>query len=435
MPRPLLTRLVVTLLVVLGLLAGTHIPPPLVAPELLAIGSDMGFDAAHAMGPLSLGIVPYLTAYVLVEIVALIAPGWRQRRLQSDAVRSTLKRAALLLGALASALQGYTLALYLESFGQQYGYQVGVHWLPSSGLVFRLLLALTLTAGAAIWVLAAEAISRWGVGNGYAVAIALSALSSVPGSVDRATRLVTAGQLSGRELLVVAGVMIALVVGVWWLLQRQPRLDAGRSWRLPTCGVVPLELAATLLMVPALLSNWFGWPWLTAVSQRLVPGSELFFAIELALVALAAPICARLFYWREVAAWRGSAAARGWWRALWPSLGCLLVLLAARQLVGRAAPGGSVLLPSLITLPIVVAIAADLWSEVRARWRAPGGRDLVPQQWFQHVSQALAQQAAARPESGAVLRGLHYRSLVYFFGPFVPIVLLAVDDVTEGARR
>jgi len=435
MPRPLLIRLVVTLLVGLGLLAGTHIPPPLVSPQLLAMGGDVGFNAARALGPLSLGITPYLTAFVLVEIVALIAPNWRQRRHQSAALRATLKRAALMLGVLASALQSYTLALYLESFAQQYGHDVGVHWLPSSGLGYRLLLALTLTAGSAIWVLAAEAISRWGVGNGYALAIALTALASASDRVHRAAISLLGGQLAPRELVIAIGVTSAIAVGVWLLLRRQPRTEAVPGLRVPSCGVVPLELAATLLLVPALLKNWFDWSWLTAATQRLVPGSNLFSALELALVALAAPLCARLFYWREVPGWRGPGRARGWRRALWMSLGFLLALVAVRQLIGRVSANSLVLLPSLITLPIVVAIAADLWDELLARWHAAGGRDLVPQQSFQHVTSALTHLAAARTGSGAVLRGLHYRSLVYFFGPFVPVVLLAVDDAAGSDRN
>jgi hypothetical protein len=142
-----------------------------------------------------------------------------------------------------------------------------------------------------------------------------------------------------------------------------------------------------------------------------------------------------LFYWRQVADWRGTPAVAGWRRALWPSIGALLALLVARQLVGRASSNSLLLLPSLVTLALVVAIAADLWDELVARWRAPGGRDLVPQQWFQHVSPALAHLAAVPAARGAVLRGLHYRTLVYFFGPFLPIVLLGVAAGDESPQR
>jgi len=93
------------------------------------------------------------------------------------------------------------------------------------------------------------------------------------------------------------------------------------------------------------------------------------------------------FYWRHRAELRGR---REWRRAVVVSAAGLLALivlpLAVRPIVGSA----EFLLPGPLTALGVGALVLDLVAEIRARWRAPGGRDLVAGPAHNDVADAVA---------------------------------------------
>ena len=79
--------------------------------------------------------------------------------------------------------------------------------------------------------------------------------------------------------------------------------------------------------------------------------------------------------------------------------------------------------PGALLLLGVWALGGDWWQELRMRRRAS---DWVPVAQFQDVSDALRARRdlmQKRSPEAVVLTGLRYRSLTYFFGPFIPLIL------------
>jgi hypothetical protein len=84
------------------------------------------------------------------------------------------------------------------------------------------------------------------------------------------------------------------------------------------------------------------------------------------------------------------------------------------------------LLP-VVALLGLAALLDDLIREVRCRRNTPGGADLVPAESWQDVADAV-EAFRDRPVEGACLQGLRFRTLTYFFGPYVPITRLVPEE-------
>src|SRR5262249_16925720 len=109
----------------------------------------------------ALGITPVLTSFAIVELIALAVPRLRWRR-HDPLGRVRLQQAVAAASIVVALVQGYFVALYLESASRG-GAELVVH----PGMGFRLLTMVTLAAGTMTLAVIAGMISVHGLGNGY----------------------------------------------------------------------------------------------------------------------------------------------------------------------------------------------------------------------------------------------------------------------------
>jgi len=112
-PHSLGLRIAITLGVPVGLLAAARMPAAGVNPELQAT-----LDS-RVLGILALGIAPALSAYLTVELVALLIPRLRPLRHGGPAARLKLQRAANVLTVVLAATQAFGMSMYLASLELQ----------------------------------------------------------------------------------------------------------------------------------------------------------------------------------------------------------------------------------------------------------------------------------------------------------------------------
>src|SRR5690606_231795 len=110
--------------------------------------------------------------------------------------------------------------------------------------------------------------------------------------------------------------------------------------------------------------------------------------------------------------------------------GYLAALLLLEHLLGRWAVHMAV---PVAAAAVATAILMDLVAEGRARWRRG---DLVPL-WPLHRVQEVDLVAEALTRAGIDVhtRGLYLRSMLHFFGPFVPVVLHVPGSRRDEAAR
>lgn len=428
LPAPVARRVSVTVAAMVLYWLALLVPSPVL--DLSAITSVDGVSFAEVsagVGPFAVGLGPFLVAFVLVELAVLV---FRPRRRHGDqAFRRGMTRVALGLGVALALAQAYGQALYLE----------GLAWsspallaLPP-GLGLRGLHVAATAGGSVLLAAAALYVGRAGLGNGFAVLLLAEQLVGLPWFAARTFEAARLSLVSPAGLVAAFGAAAALVAAAAWYLTRGDRSPARLPLRLPTCGTLPLEVAVTIVSLPVTLGSVFVLPSFLRVVEALRPGTLRFVAYELVLVAALVPVFSLLFYWRRRAA-LATPANRGAWHHAWLLSGAFLVaVVLAHHLVTVA--GVALALgegTSLLGLVVAVAIGADLWAELAARKRAPGGQDLVALESHQDLADAIEAAAAIPAERAPTIQGLRYRSLTYLFGPFVPLAVLGLPAARQA---
>ncbi|HET6613501.1 MAG TPA: hypothetical protein VFG83_15995, partial [Kofleriaceae bacterium] len=325
----------------------------------------------------ALGLGPVITAFVLVELVALAVPPWQRLRIGGPTGRAKLARAIAVVAIALALVQGWIVAEWLASVG---GPGRGMALLIQAGTAPFLIIAVTLAAGTMAYVVLASLIDRFGWGNGYAVIILTGiGLRAVAWSAEA-----DAGQVA---------LIVAVIVATVWMLRARVRSSAGAGrLRLPTCGIVPLYVATAAITWPVAIAGAFGWTLLWDPAAAL----SVHRVVEVALVIAASVVLSWLFSGtrQDRSGTRVVRDGRGVWllgRSTVVSCGYNVLLC----LVGFVAVDRGIALDLLVSAVWAAAIAMDLVAEARARWRAPDLIAVWPLHRVQKVDDALDALAAA----------------------------------------
>ncbi|MBN2498419.1 MAG: hypothetical protein JXR96_27760 [Deltaproteobacteria bacterium] len=423
-PADLGKRIGATLGVLAVLLGLSFVPPLGVEP-----GMGQPGQLSQAAGPLSAGVRPLLVGFVLVELAALIWPGLRRRRLGDAALRRKLWSWSLGTGIGIAFFQGVMQAIYLESFWH-YGPQV---WEP--GWAFRLSHGLLVAGGSGLCALAAFFIERFGLGRGFAVLLLFEAGRVLAGIASGAAGLAAAGEIAALEIAVALGAVVAFVLGLRWFFRFADDLAGPGGWRVPVCGLFPLDVAVQCAVIPVWLGNFaaISGGWYEIYLAQISPGRWGYLALQLGVVLLLALPASAMFYWR----YRQGFAERapGQWRlARWLSAVFLAGLVILDSFCYHAAPFMALLWPGALVLLGAYALADDLLVEIAARRRSPQG-ELAAVGAYQDPADAIAALTRLhqlQPQRRFALTGLRFRSLTYFFAPYVPLVIYRLPEDARG---
>lgn len=366
------------------------------------------------LGEMSLGLAPLVTAFVLVEFVALLVPAWRSLRIGGPEGRRRLTRWALWVGLVLTLMHAFSLTLFFQA-----------ERLVSGGTSFALMFGLAAWTG--VIFAGSRVIDRYGLGNGFAVLLGVQMVAELG-------RLSLSGDPFGDAPTLetwMGAALLAAVVAVWLSSSRFVAKEGSVRLRAPLSGAVPLSIAAGLMGLAHIYTGDPG-----AVGEGpLVPGSTGHLIATGVVGALATVALAFVFYGplrvaRFLDGPNAEERARG---AVFRALPATLVftvglaLLYQWALVRFPLPGAVTALGAAYFGALVV----DLWLE--ARWRSGHGE--VAAVWPVHRVYAVGPVLDALAAEGidAHARAERYRSLLQFFGPYVPIEILVPTAQQDDA--
>jgi len=287
---------------------GTYIPLPGINPEALAqafnsqssglIGMFNMFSggAIGRMAILALGIMPYISASIIIQLLTSIVPTLDQLKKEGEQGRKVINQYTRYGTVLLAALQAYGIAVGLEG---------GTNIVMAPGMFFRFTTVITLTGGTIFLMWLGEQITSRGIGNGISLIIFSGIVANLPHALVGTLELGREGALSTATILgvgVMAIVVIAFIVFVERaqrrLLIQYPkrqvgnRMFQGDSSHLPlklnTSGVIPPIFASSLLLLPITLANFSagsGPSWLTTITALLGHGQPLYLLLYAGLIA------------------------------------------------------------------------------------------------------------------------------------------------------
>ncbi|MBW1667733.1 MAG: preprotein translocase subunit SecY [Deltaproteobacteria bacterium] len=293
-------RIIFTLLMLVVYRLGCHIPTPGINGAALAAffsarqGTLFGlFDmfsggALKRMSVMALGIMPYISASIILELLAVVVPYLEKLKKEGEQGRKKITQYTRYGTVLLSMIQGFGIAIGLERMSGPGGAMV----VPIGGWGFRVLTVITLTAGTAFLMWLGEQITERGIGNGISLIIFAGIVARFPVAVANTVRLIGTGELTPFFMALIVALMIAVVAFIVFIESGQRRIPVqyakrvvgrkmygGQSTHIPlkvnTAGVIPPIFASSIIMFPATIANFLNVkqiPWLQTVVNVLAPG-------------------------------------------------------------------------------------------------------------------------------------------------------------------
>jgi hypothetical protein len=413
------SRIVVTLAAPLAIYVASKIPVLGIDYEELSdvLGGPTGGMFRIGM----LGLMPIVTAYILVELIALVIPGWRRRRHAGSEARAPLDHAVIALTFALLVFQSWTILKYLEALGSGYG-------MSEITLGSRVLVVGSLLAGTALFAGVAKLIRHHGLGNGYGVLLASSWLIHGGWPWVKLMPLGSSEHVIGGVTLLVVAIPIAMA------LRWRVGAVGEAALRVPTSGVSPISDAGGLVVLVGLLTTL---P-LPGVTENALEGISYIgrhLSVVIALLLAVTVIWSWAFARPRVTASLATrvglspVSPRTFWRATALSASVLLFLFVPTLLPGFTQAFYKDLMNPL-TIGIVVAVGLDILDDLRARRVA-----LEPAWSLQHAQHAdLVAHDLASAGIPCVLASANLRTLFAFFAPFVPIDVLVPAEHVPAAR-
>lgn len=312
--RDLQKRIFFVLAVLVVYRIGTHIPIPGVdAGALLSYQEQLqqglfgmfnmfSGGAFSRMAIFSLSVFPYITASIIMQLLAATSPQLSEMKKEGEAGRRKIAQYTRYLTVILAFTQGFGLASGISTQTVAMGGEV-VPLVANPGLMFNLQTALTITAGTMFLMWLGEQINSRGVGNGISILIFAGIVATVPSTLLQMAELTNTGSMSGFMALGIAALLLATLAFIVFMETAQRRIlvqypkrqvgpmkiaggDASHMpLKLNMAGVIPPIFASALLMAPITIASFSpNAEWAQLISAWFSPGRPLYAGVFGALI-------------------------------------------------------------------------------------------------------------------------------------------------------
>ncbi|MDQ1900169.1 MULTISPECIES: preprotein translocase subunit SecY [Paracoccus] len=285
---------------------GTYIPVPGIDGAALrnfmdqaqsGIGGILSMFTGGAlgrMGVFALGIMPYISASIIVQLLTSMVPSLEQLKKEGEQGRKKINQYTR-YGTVALALfQAYGLAKSLEAGGLAH----------DPGLFFQASVVITLVGGTMFLMWLGEQITARGIGNGISLIIFVGIVAEIPAALASFFAQGRSGAISTPVILGVIVMVVAVIAFVVFMERalrkiriQYPRRQVGmkiydgQSSHLPIkvnpAGVIPAIFASSLLLLPITISTFSGnqtGPIMSTILAYFGPGQPLYLIFFAAMI-------------------------------------------------------------------------------------------------------------------------------------------------------
>ncbi|MDH3195521.1 MAG: preprotein translocase subunit SecY, partial [Hyphomicrobiales bacterium] len=256
---------------------GTYIPLPGINIEalqqafeqqsqgILGMVNMFSGGAIGRMAILALGIMPYISASIIIQLMTAVIPTLEQLKKEGEQGRKVINQYTRYLTVVLAAFQSYGIAIGLEGSSSAI--------VADPGWFFRFTAVITLTGGTVFLMWLGEQITARGIGNGISLIIFSGIVAELPAAIAGTLELGRQGALSTALILAVI-VLAVVTIGFIVFIERAQRrlliqypkrqmgnkMFQGDSSHLPlklnTSGVIPPIFASSLLLLPITVANF-----------------------------------------------------------------------------------------------------------------------------------------------------------------------------------
>jgi preprotein translocase subunit SecY len=286
---------------------GTHVPVPginaLALEELFKSqqGGILGLLNVFSGGAISrfsilaLGIMPYISASIIMQLAAVVVPSLEALKKEGEAGRRKITQYTRYGTVLLATVQAVGISIALESQPQL---------VLDPGMAFRIITIITLVTGTMFLMWLGEQITERGLGNGISLLIVAGILAGLPAAIKNTLELQSSGNLSILKLLFLVALVVVVTAAVVFFeralrkvlinyAKRQVgnKVYGGQSSHLPLklnmAGVIPPIFASSLILFIPTIMGFMG-PnapkWMRDFAAILSPGQPIYMMVYGALI-------------------------------------------------------------------------------------------------------------------------------------------------------
>ena len=285
---------------------GTYIPVPGIDGTALrqfmedataGIGGMLNMftgGAISRMGIFALGIMPYISASIIVQLMAAMVPQLQQLKKEGEQGRKKINQYTRYFTVFLATFQAYGIAVSLQSGDLAH----------DPGLFFILACVVTLVGGTMFLMWLGEQITARGIGNGISLIIFTGIVAEIPAALVQFFESGRSGALSTPVILGVIVMVIAVMAFVVFMERalrkihiQYPRRQVGMkvydggSSHLPIkvnpAGVIPAIFASSLLLLPTTIATFSGQqtgPVMSTILAYFGHGQPLYYVFFTAMI-------------------------------------------------------------------------------------------------------------------------------------------------------
>ncbi|MEW3862597.1 preprotein translocase subunit SecY [Pseudomonas aeruginosa] len=277
---------------------GAHIPVPGINPDrlaalfrqnegtILSLFNMFSGGALERMSIFALGIMPYISASIIMQLMTAISPQLEQLKKEGESGRRKISQYTRYGTVVLALVQAIGMSVGLGSQGVAFSNDFGFYFVAVT----------TFVAGAMFMMWLGERITERGVGNGISMLIFAGIVAGLPRAIGQSFESARQGDINIFALIGVGLLAVAIIAFVVFIERGQRRIAvhyakrqqgrkvfAAQTSHLPLkvnmAGVIPAIFASSILLFPASLGSWFGQSeglgWLQDVAQAIAPGQPL----------------------------------------------------------------------------------------------------------------------------------------------------------------
>ena len=245
---------------------------------LLGMVDLLSGGALSRFAVFSLGIMPYITATIIMQLLQVVIPKLEQLAKEGEVGRRRINQIARYMTTGLALIQSVAMVFYFRNFNA----------IPKFDVMHVILIVVTLTAGTTLIMWLGELINLHGIGNGISLLIFASIVSRIPGQI------ISMFRLRGTNLLYIvifAALAVGIIIAIIEMQQGERRIlvqyakrivgrkvFGGQSTYIPLkvnqAGVMPIIFAVSVLLFPATIAQFTNVRWIQSIANALTPRAE-----------------------------------------------------------------------------------------------------------------------------------------------------------------
>jgi preprotein translocase subunit SecY len=285
---------------------GTYIPVPGIDADALrkfmdtanqGIGGMLQMFTGGAlgrMGVFALGIMPYISASIIVQLLTAMVPSLDQMKKEGEQGRRKINQYTRYATVALATFQAFGLARSIEAGDLAH----------QPGLYFIVACVITLVGGTMFLMWIGEQITARGIGNGTSLIIFVGIVANIPSALAQFLEQGRVGNISAFVILAVIAMIVAVIAFVVFMERAQRKIHIqyprrqvgmkvydGSSSHLPIkvnpAGVIPAIFASSLLLLPTTISTFSGaqtGPIMSTILAYFGPGQPLYLLFFTAMI-------------------------------------------------------------------------------------------------------------------------------------------------------